>query len=118
MALSTVEAEYLAMTLATKEVLWLQNFLHEIGMDEFLENPVKIGVDNQGAICLSKNKITSERSKHIDVRCHFLRQQVRDKKINFVYVPTSGNVADSLTKVLPKGKAKDHQKLMGLMNSD
>ena len=113
-ALSTTEAEYIAMCHASKEVLWFKSFLNEIGMGAFIEEPTNVFVDNQGAIHLVKNKVTSERSKHIDLKFHFLRDQVKKDILTFKYVPSRENKADIFTKTLPKKMASDNALALGL----
>ena len=97
-SLSSCESEYYAMTEAAQELLYLFQLF------EFLQVPVKkpmtIKCDNQGAIFLAKNE-SSTRTKHIDVRYHFIRDLVDSKMIELEYVGTKENVADMLTKNLP-----------------
>lgn len=74
-ALSTTEAEYMALVEAAKEALWLKGIAGELG---FLQEQVEIFCDSQSAICLAKNSVHHERTKHIDVRYHFIRDVVAD----------------------------------------
>lgn len=113
-ALSTVEAEYLAMCETTKEALWLRALLTELGEGKLFEEPLQINVDNQGAMCLAKNQITSDRSKHIDLRYFFLREMVDEGKVAFKYVPSERNLADMLTKPLGALHVKGHSEQLGL----
>ncbi len=76
--------------------------------------PTLLREDNQGAIFLSNNAAFHKRSKHIDVRFHYIREQVANKVIILEYVNTVDNTADILTKQLPVGPFKLHRnKLMG-----
>lgn len=109
-ALSTVEAEYIAMCHAAKEVLWFQNFLGEIFNQQFFTLPQNILVDNQGAISLARNHVTSDRNKHIDLRNFFLREKVEENLLIFTYVPSGSNAADMLTKSVQR-KTLQKQKL-------
>lgn len=113
-ALSTVEAEYLAMCQVTKEVLWYQHFLEEILNEQFMNIPQQIFVDNQGAISLAKNQVTSERNKHIELRHFFLREKVEGKLISFTYLPSGSNVADMLTKSVQKNSLTKQRDIVGL----
>lgn len=102
-ALSTTEAEYMALTEATKELKWMRQFLTELGQGPGKEATV-LCTDNQGAIALAKNPVSHAKSKHIDIRHHFIRDAVMDKIIWLQYVPTEEMTADSLTKALSRQK--------------
>jgi transposase InsO family protein len=97
-AQSTMEAEYIAASMATKEALWLRNLLSDFGM---VVSPVQILCDNQSAIAVATNPIMSQRAKHIDLQYHFLRDRIVRKEIALSYVSTKSNLADVLTKPLP-----------------
>jgi hypothetical protein len=111
-ALSTVEAEYIAQAHAAKEALWLCTFVSEI-RGESVE-AIMINSDNQGAIALSKDNKFHACTKHIDVRYHFVREAVEDGKMSVVYVPTDDNPADIFTKPLAKPKFRRFVDLLGL----
>ena len=100
-AVSTTEAEYMSAAYATKEALWLQLLLSELGSTA---QTIVIRADNQGAIRLLKNPVVSQRSKHIDVIYHFVREHVESQEVLFEYVSTHDMVADVLTKPVPKAK--------------
>lgn len=74
------------------------------GMDSSVYNCTTMYGDNQGAIALTKNPVNRSRSKHIDVKYHFIREAVNVGKIRIVYCPTEDMVADILTKSVPKIK--------------
>ncbi|GJS62986.1 retrotransposon protein, putative, ty1-copia subclass, partial [Tanacetum coccineum] len=95
-ALSTTEAEYMALTEAVKEAIWLRGLLRELGVEL---NKVAVNCDNQGAIHLSRNHVFHERTKHINVRYHFIREVLEAKTVEVLKVGTEHNVADALTKV-------------------
>ncbi len=101
-ALSSCEAEYIAVSSACQEALWLQKLLNDVGVPQ--NNPVTIFEDNQGAIKLSKAQRDHSRTKHIDIRHHFIRQLVEDGQIHLEYCPTDQMIADILTKPLPRQK--------------
>ena len=111
-ALSSTESEYIAQTHAAKEALWLRGFLEEVNGEQGWT--VKIHCNNQGAIALAKDNKFHARTKHIDLRYHFLREAVEDKKISVVYVPTDENLADIFMKALPKPKFKLLVERLGL----
>lgn len=99
-ALSTAEAEYVALSTATQEAIWLRRLLADMG--EPPEGPTEIYEDNQGAISMAKNPVGHARTKHIDIRYHFVRERVQDGAITLKYIGTDEMVADILTKPLPK----------------
>lgn len=97
-ALSTTESEYMAACDAAKEILWIKQFLLDIGESQ---NSVILNIDNQSAIKLIKNPVFHKRSKHIDVRYNFIREKVEQNIIEIKYVESSCQLADFLTKALP-----------------
>ena len=100
-AASTTEAEYMAAAAATKEALWLRKLITDLHRPV---STVTIRANNQGAVQLLKNPITSMRSKHIDVVYHFARERVARKEVAFEYVRTDHMLADFLTKPVAEGK--------------
>jgi hypothetical protein len=119
-ALSSCEAEYYAMCATIQEVIWFKQFLHEILQHDVRYTPdsisCKLYVDNQSAIQLSKNDIHHDRSKHILLRYHFVREEIKTNSIQVIYVPTTEQVADIMTKGL--GKVLFHKfRVMLLENS-
>nr|GEU94014.1 retrovirus-related Pol polyprotein from transposon TNT 1-94 [Tanacetum cinerariifolium] len=97
-ALSTTEVEYMAFTEAVKEAIWLRGLLEELGVQL---NTVAVNCDNQGAIHLSQNLVFHERTKHINVCYHFIREVLEAKTVKVLKVGTESNAADALTKVVP-----------------
>lgn len=94
--LSTVEAEYMALSEVVREVTWPTNLLEEIRLQDYAAKPVNIFVDNKGA----QSNETSESSKHIDVRCHYVREKLLRGEIQLTHVDSEFNLADIFTKVL------------------
>jgi hypothetical protein len=101
-ALSSVEAEYMAATQATREAMWWRKLLHELAIQSY--PTTIIHSDSQGSIALSKNPEHHARSKHIDIRHHFVREQVAAGTITLQYIPTEDMLADVLTKPLSREK--------------
>ncbi|RVW60672.1 Retrovirus-related Pol polyprotein from transposon TNT 1-94 [Vitis vinifera] len=100
-ALSTTEAEYIAAAEACKELLWMKRFIHELG---FKQQRYVVYCDNQSVIHLSKNSIFHARSKHIDVRYHWMRDALNDNLFELEKIHIDHNGSDMLTKSLPKEK--------------
>src|ERR1700759_3261525 len=111
-ALSSTEAEYIAQTHAAKELIWLRTFLGEVS-SKFTQ-PTTLHCDNQGAIALSKDNKFHARTKHIDIRYHFIREAVENNKIHMSYISTDENVADIFTKPLARPKFEKFAKMLGL----
>jgi transposase InsO family protein len=114
-ALSTMEAEYMALTEATKELKWIRNFLAELGCNNGKPDvPTDLYSDNQSAIALAKNPVSHARAKHIDIRHHFVRDAIQDQIIWVQYIPTAEMTADSLTKALGREKHEKCTARMGM----
>ena len=78
-ALSTTEAEYVALSKATQEAIWFRRLLTDVGGP--LEEPIVINKENQGAIAMPKNSVGHASTRHIDVRYHFVREEVQNGAI-------------------------------------
>lgn len=110
-ALSTMEAKYMAMGEAVKEAIFLRYLLQEIFGKKYC---IPILNDNQSLQSLSLNTVCNNRTKHIDMRHHFIREKVNSGEIIFKYVETEKMVADVLTKALLKCKHVYCVKEMGI----
>lgn len=110
-ALSTIEAEYMAATHACKEVVWHRRLSTDIGFDV---GQVELRSDSQSAICLANNLAYNVRSKHIDVQFHFVCIMVEDGKVILNKVDTQENVADALTKLVSTHKFRWCSNSIGL----
>ncbi|XP_052193868.1 uncharacterized protein LOC127802200 [Diospyros lotus] len=102
-ALSSTEAEYVVVTNVVKEAVWLQGILQEIHL---LQGKAMVYSDSQSAIHLTKNPVYHERTKHVDVRYHYVRDLVTNGTISILKVPTENNPADMGTKLLIATKFK------------
>lgn len=104
-ALSSTEAEYMQMTQAAKEIKWFSNLfkeLKEISLSIYYQPTTIMFCDNRSAIELSKNDLYHDRTKHIDLRYHFIRDCIKDNLFTIIHVPTTEQQADIFTKGLQK----------------
>ena len=97
-ALSSTEAEYMALTNATQEALWIRSLLKEFGFS--MNMPTTVWCDNKGAIDLTYNPIHHKRTKHIDLRYHFIRQIVQEGHVVIDTIDSSEMLADLLAKIV------------------
>ena len=104
MAKSNVEAEYRAMALATCELIWLKHLLRELrfGKDE----QMKLICDNQAALHIASNPVFHERTKHIEVGCHFIREKIASRCVATSFVNSNDQLADIFTKSLRSPRIK------------
>ena len=93
------------MSFACQEGLYISKLVDDLKLTTSL-SPVIMNVDNQGAMSLAKNKLSNSRSKHIDIRCHFIRDHVTKNELELIYVQSEDNVADLMTKPYSKHKIK------------
>jgi len=98
-ALSTCEAELYAKAAAIQEVLWMRGLMKELGLHTSARSVVH--GDNQSAIAVSKNGIKGERTKHVDIKYHFITESIENGQVQLQWVPTLEQEADIFTKALP-----------------
>jgi hypothetical protein len=103
-ALSTTEAEYMALAECVQEGMWVAGFLKELGMDI---GPMTLHEDNMSTLHLAQGNKTHGRTKHIDVKYHFVRQALAEKKITLAHCGTRDMLADILTKPLGRDLFRD-----------
>jgi hypothetical protein len=117
-AISTTEAEYMAIAAGAQEILWMQQFVNELTQtcaqtqpqtqtptrEINMSSTATLYCDNQSALAISRNDVHHHRTKHIDIKHHFIRDHVKAKRIDVVWIPTQDQVADVLTKPLDKIK--------------
>ncbi|UYV76854.1 hypothetical protein LAZ67_14002208 [Cordylochernes scorpioides] len=106
--LSSTESEYIALCEAGKEAVYLRALLDEMGFGELLNGPTVLKTDNQGAQQLAINPVYHARTKHIDIKWHYIRSICSDGLVEVVHTPTQENVADILTKGLPRFLYEKH----------
>lgn len=102
---ATTEAEYMALSATCQEVLWLRSLAAEID-STYISKPTIIHCDNKGAVDLASTAGFRPRTKHIDIRHHFLGDHIENKDIVMQYTQTEQMIADSLTKPLCGSKFK------------
>eukprot|EP00253_Pinus_taeda_P002592 PITA_02592 len=115
-ALSSSEAEYMATRQASCEAIWLRKLLYGL-FDEELR-PTVIHYDNQSCIKLTENPVCHDRSKHIDIRYHFIRDYVQKGAVKLEYISTDERVANVLTKSLTRGKHVHFRDKMGVVRNN
>lgn len=99
--LSSCEAEYVALTSAAKELLFMKNILSELDLrDIYRNNAITLMCDNEGAAALAENNGYSPRTKHVDIKYHFIRELVEKQVITLKHIGSTDNVADIFTKPL------------------
>ncbi|GJX14892.1 retrovirus-related pol polyprotein from transposon TNT 1-94 [Tanacetum coccineum] len=98
-AISTTEAEYIAMSGCCAQILWMRSQLTDYG---FAFNKIPLYCDNRSAIALCCNNVQHSRSKHIDIRHHFIREQVEKGVVELYFMTTDYQLADIFTKALPR----------------
>ncbi len=111
-ALSSTESEYISTSWGAQQAMWMNNWLDEAGLREDFPFPL-IG-DNLGSISLTETNKVHGLSKHIHVRFHYIRDRVRDGEITVTAISTKENIADILTKALPRATHEKFVRQMGL----
>ena len=112
-ALSSTEAEYMAMTHARKEAIFLEHLFGEVRIPFSI--PMTLLIDNQSAIALAENPIFHARTKHIDARHHWVHEKVEDGIIELEYIPMADQTADIFTKPLDSVKFEKFRNTLGLV---
>jgi hypothetical protein len=111
-SLSTTEAEYYALSKAVAEALWLKRILREMGYTGSDLRSVRLYGNNQGSLSLAENPELHQRTKHIDIKHHFIREHVESGAIDLWYINTTDMAADGLTKPLTPVKHAEFVKLL------
>ena len=101
----SIEAEYRALTDTTSELLWLRWLLTDLGVSTSSATPLYC--DNQSAIHIAHNDVFHERTKHIEIDCHFIRYHLVHGALKLFSVSSKDQLADIFTKSLPKGRTRD-----------
>eukprot|EP00253_Pinus_taeda_P008373 PITA_08373 len=111
-SLSSAEAEYRGALEASKEALWLRQILSEFGFEQ--QHPTTLWCDNQSAIQLCKDPVQHQRSKHIELHMHFIRNLIHDHVLEVQYCSTDDQVADIFTKALTEAKFTKLRYMLGV----
>ena len=112
-----MEAEYVACSAAVQEGVWLKRFLERLGVLTVPGEPVKIFCDSMAAIAYSKDPKYHGKTKHIQMRYHFIRDMVAQKEVIIEHIPTGKMLADPLTKPIPKDVFLAHMRMLGLVRA-
>ncbi|GJW36129.1 hypothetical protein Tco_0059049 [Tanacetum coccineum] len=99
--MSTTEAEYVALSVSCAQVMWMRTQLKDYG---FNYNKIPLYCDSQSAIAISCNPVRHSRTKHINVRYHFIKEHVERSIIEMYFVRTEYQLADMFTKALPQDR--------------
>jgi hypothetical protein len=116
-ATSSTESEYIALSTGAKQAVWIGQVIRDMGFPDYIgsdPNNVSIKGDNQGSLALVKNPHLHERSKHIDIQYHYIRDLEEKGKIKVSYIPTTDMVADGLTKPLGRIAFNRFRELIGI----
>lgn len=113
-ALSSAEAEYRALRQLVAEIVWVVRLLSEFGVASL--SPVPVFYDNHSAIHIARNPVFHERTKHIEIDCHFVREKHKSGLIALHAIPTSSQLADIFTKALPRAHHCTFLSKLGLVD--
>ena len=111
---SSAEAEYRALADGICEGVWLRRILKELKMED--KGPIRVLCDSQAALSIVKNPVHHDRTKHVELDRHFIYEKVNNKEFEMEYVPSKQQIADILTKALPRDMFDDLQSKLGLHN--
>lgn len=113
-ARSSVEAELRSLANGICEGIWLKRLLEDLKITAC--GPIKMLCDNQASISISKDPVQHDRTKHIEIDLHFISEKIENKSISIEYVPSHHQVADILTKPLPRSSFLEQCSKLNLMN--
>lgn len=108
---SSTEAEYMALSDCSRQCVWVHQLFKELG---YSLKPIEISGDNQGSIFIASNPVTEKRSKHVDIRYHYIREVIARGLVEVTFIPGEDNPADLLTKNLGRVKFEKFRSMYGL----
>ena len=114
-ALSTAEAEYIAAGACCSQILWIAQQMRDLGINL---KGIPIKCDNTSAISITKNPVQHSRTKHIDVRHHFIRDHVEKGDVSISFISTDYQWADIFTKPLAEDRFTFIRREIGMLNKD
>jgi len=110
-ALSSTEAEYMSLTDAIKQLVWMKSLFKELGS---YIHKIELNIDNQGAMFIAQNDVVDRKMKHIDIKYHYCRDVIKDGSVQLLFVPTNEQQADIFTKNLNHIKFKELRSQIGV----
>ncbi|BBN68917.1 wall-associated kinase 2 [Prunus dulcis] len=111
---SSAEAEYRAMAMATCELQWLRYLLYDLGLSH--TTPSLLYCDNQAALYIAANPVYHERTKHIEIDCHVVREKIQNGSLRTAYIPSTEQLADVFTKSLGKDQFQRLKNKLGILD--
>ncbi|KAJ9547484.1 hypothetical protein OSB04_020027 [Centaurea solstitialis] len=114
----TTEAEYIAVSDAANEAVWLRNFISDLKVVASISRPVDIYCDNSGAVAQAKEPGEHHKSRHVPRKYHLIREIIGRGDVRICKIPTDENVADPLTKPLARVKHEIHASSLGMQYLD
>ncbi|GKB35005.1 retrotransposon protein, putative, ty1-copia subclass [Tanacetum coccineum] len=113
----TCESEYIAACEASKEAMWMKNFIGDLGVVPIVQDPIEIFCDNESAVALTKEPKDQRKSKHIERKYHFVRSKVEEGHVIVKHIRSEDNPADPFTKALAKYEDDEHARSIGLKDN-
>ncbi|GKC97301.1 hypothetical protein Tco_1167576 [Tanacetum coccineum] len=107
---STCESEYIADCEASKEAIWMKNFIRDLGVVPTIQDPIEIFCDNESVVALTKEPKDHGKLNHIERKYHFFRRKVKEGHVIVKHIRSEDNPADPFTKALAKSKHDEHAK--------
>ncbi|RVW60708.1 Retrovirus-related Pol polyprotein from transposon RE1 [Vitis vinifera] len=112
---NSAEAEFRAMTHGICEGMWLQRILKELGI--ISNSTMTVLCDNKATISIAKNPVQHDRTKHVEIDRHFIKEKLERGTIRLMYIPSSRQIADILTKALPKATYENMKSKLGMLDN-